>query len=133
MRRLEAYSTFGDFGNRPANELAARLADRAPMDDARVFLASGGGDAIDTAAKIARRHWILQGQTERVHLISRTQGYHGTHGFGTSIGGIEANTSNWGPLVVATPPSWRSTRCPRCRRRSSASAPTAWRPSSASP
>ena len=26
MRRLEAYQTFGDFGNRPANELAERLA-----------------------------------------------------------------------------------------------------------
>jgi putrescine---pyruvate transaminase len=101
MRRLEAYSTFGDFGNRPANELSERLAALAPMDDARVFLASGGGDAIDTAAKLARRHWVLAGHPERTHLISRTQGYHGTHGYGTSIGGIEANTSNWGPLVAA--------------------------------
>jgi adenosylmethionine-8-amino-7-oxononanoate aminotransferase len=99
MRRLVAYSTFGDFGNAPANELAARLAEHAPMEDAKVFFGSGGGDAIDTAAKIARRHWVLQGQPERLHLISRTQGYHGTHGFGTSIGGIEANVSNWGPLV----------------------------------
>jgi putrescine---pyruvate transaminase len=102
MKRLEAYSTFGEFSNRPANELCAKLAERAPMDDARVFLGSGGGDAIDTAAKIARRHFVLRGETERVHLISRTQGYHGTHGFGTSIGGIEANTSNWGPLVPDT-------------------------------
>jgi putrescine aminotransferase len=101
MGRLEAYSTFGDFGNRPANELAERLASHAPMDGARVFLASGGGDAIDAAAKIARRHFIQQGQPERVHLISRTQGYHGTHGFGTSVGGIEANTTNWGPLIPA--------------------------------
>ena len=101
MRRLEAYSTFGDFGNRPANELSERLASHAPMDGARIFLTSGGGDSIDAAAKIARRHWIQQGQPERVHLLSRTQGYHGTHGFGTSIGGIEANTSNWGPLVPA--------------------------------
>jgi adenosylmethionine-8-amino-7-oxononanoate aminotransferase len=99
MRKLAAYSTFGDFGNAPANDLAARLAEHAPMDDAKVFFGSGGGDAIDTAAKIARRHWVLQGRPERVHLISRTQGYHGTHGFGTSIGGIEANVSNWGPLV----------------------------------
>ena len=99
MRRLEAYSTFGDFGNRPANELSERLASHAPMDGARIFLTSGGGDSIDAAAKIARRHWIQRGQPERVHLLSRTQGYHGTHGFGTSIGGIEANTSNWGPLV----------------------------------
>jgi putrescine---pyruvate transaminase len=102
MDRLAAYSTFGDFSNPPANELAARLAAHAPMDDAKVFLASGGGDAIDTAAKIARRHWILQGQPERVHIISRTNGYHGTHAFGTSIGGIEANTANWGPLVPHT-------------------------------
>ena len=99
MRKLEAYSTFGEFSNRPANELCEALAAYAPMDDARVFLGSGGGDAIDTAAKIARRHFIVAGRPERVHLISRTQGYHGTHGFGTSIGGIEANTSNWGPLV----------------------------------
>ena len=92
-------STFGDFGNAPADALAGRLAERAPMEEARVFLGSGGGDAIDTAAKIARRHWMLRGQPERMHLISRTNGYHGTHGFGTSIGGIEANVANWGPLV----------------------------------
>ena len=99
MRRLEAYQTFGDFGNAPASELTERLAATAPMPGARIFLTSGGGDSIDTAAKIARRHWALQGHPERVHLISRTHGYHGTHGFGTSVGGIEANTSNWGPLV----------------------------------
>ena len=99
MRKLEAYSTFGDFGNRPANELCERLAAVAPMEDARVFLGSGGGDAVETAAKIARRHWVLQGYPERSHIISRTQGYHGTHGFGTSLGGIEANVTNWGPLV----------------------------------
>src|SRR5215207_6266967 len=98
MDRLPAYQTFGDFSNPPANALAARLSALAPMDDAKVFMASGGGDAIDSAAKIARRHWILQGQPERVHIISRTNGYHGTHAFGTSIGGIEANTANWGPL-----------------------------------
>jgi adenosylmethionine-8-amino-7-oxononanoate aminotransferase len=102
MRKLEAYSTFGHFGNQPANALCDRLARLAPMEEARVFLGSGGGDAIDTAAKIARRHWILRGHQERVHLISRTQGYHGTHGFGTSVGGIEANVTNWGPLVPAT-------------------------------
>ena len=102
MQRLAAYQTFGDFANQPSNALAARLAALAPMDDAKVFLGSGGGDAIDTAAKIARRHWALRGRPERVHIVSRTNGYHGTHAFGTSIGGIEANTSNWGPLVPHT-------------------------------
>ena len=102
------------------------------MDDARVFLGSGGGDAIDTAAKIARRHWFLRGQPERVHLISRTHGYHGTHGFGTSIGGIEANVTNWGPLVPRRRRRSSATRSRPSRPRSCASVPTAWRPSSAS-
>src|SRR5689334_23116121 len=44
MTTLEAYSCFGDFANRPALELCERLARLAPVDDARVFLGSGGGD-----------------------------------------------------------------------------------------
>ena len=36
MSALEAYSAFGDFTNRPAEELTARLADLAPVRDARV-------------------------------------------------------------------------------------------------
>ena len=100
MKRLAAYHTFADLGNRPANEICALLAERAPMPGAKVFLTSGGGDSIEVAAKLARRHFIDLGQPERVHLISRTQGYHGTHGFGTSLGGIEANVTNWGPLVA---------------------------------
>jgi putrescine aminotransferase len=102
LRRLDAYNVFSDFANPPALELADRLASLAPVDDARVFLASGGGDAIDTAAKLARGHWTLRGQPHRTHLIRRTHAYHGTHGFGTSLGGIEANVSGWGPLVPDT-------------------------------
>jgi putrescine aminotransferase len=99
MKRIEAYHTFADLGNRPANEICEALAARAPMASAKVFLTSGGGDSIEVAAKLARRHFVDAGQPERVHLISRTQGYHGTHGFGTSLGGIEANVVSWGPLV----------------------------------
>ena len=73
-------------------------ADLAPLDDPRIFLGSGGGDAIDTAAKLARRYFAAIGTPERTHLISRSQGYHGTHGMGTSIGGIPANREDVGPL-----------------------------------
>jgi adenosylmethionine-8-amino-7-oxononanoate aminotransferase len=98
MSRIEAYSTFGDFSNQPARELAETLTDLAPMPS-RVFLVSGGGDAIDTAAKLARRYWFEQGQPERTLLISRTAGYHGTHGFGTALAGIPANRVGFGPQV----------------------------------
>jgi putrescine---pyruvate transaminase len=97
LSRIESYSGFGDFASPPALELADTLAERAPMP-ARVFLVSGGGDAIDTAAKLARRYWYERGAPERNVLISRTAGYHGTHGFGTAIGGIPANREGFGPL-----------------------------------
>src|SRR4051794_12178847 len=99
MKKIEAYHTFADVSNRPAEAICEALAARAPMPGAKVFLTSGGGDSIDVAAKLARRHFINLAQPERVHLISRTQGYHGTHGYGTALGGIEANVTNWGPLV----------------------------------
>jgi adenosylmethionine-8-amino-7-oxononanoate aminotransferase len=98
MQHLEAYSAFGDFANEPALELAGMLADLAPMSS-RIFLVSGGGDAIDTAAKLARRYWFEVGEPDRTILISRTAGYHGTHGFGTALAGIPANRTGFGPQV----------------------------------
>ncbi len=98
LARLEAYSAFGDFASPPALELADVLAERAPMP-ARVFLGSGGGDAIDTAAKLARRYFAELGEPDRTVLVSRSSGYHGTHGFGTSLAGIPANREGFGPLL----------------------------------
>src|SRR5690606_3952925 len=100
LRRLDAYSTFGDYANEPALRLADRLAALAPLPGSRVFLGSRGGDAIDTAAKIARAYHAERGASERVHLIGRTNGYHGTHGIGTSVGGIAANAAAFGELVA---------------------------------
>jgi len=99
LRRLDAYSIFGDYANRPAMELADRIAALAPTPGSRVFLASGGGDVIDSAAKIARQYFLRTGRPQKTHLIGRRHGYHGTHGYGTAVGGIEANTAGWGPLV----------------------------------
>jgi putrescine aminotransferase len=98
LRTLEAYQTFGDLANGPALELADRIAALAPMTDPKLFLCLGGGDAIDTTAKLARQYWALQGSPERTHLISRSYAYHGTHGFGTSLA-MEPLRQSYGPLV----------------------------------
>src|SRR4029078_2726065 len=44
MRTLASYSAFGAFANTPALRLAERLAELAPVDDARIFFGSGGTD-----------------------------------------------------------------------------------------
>jgi len=97
MERLGAYSAFFDLANRPVQELAEVLAERAPMPS-KVFFGSGGSDGIDTAAKLGRRYWWELGQPDRTVLVSRTAGYHGTHGFGTALGGIPSNRQGFGPL-----------------------------------
>lgn len=102
LRTLDAYGAFGDFANEPATVLAERLAAAAPVDDARVFLTTGGGEAIDTAVKLARRYWHAVGRPERSWIVSRTNGYHGTNGYGTSIGGLAPNRAELGPLIEQT-------------------------------
>jgi adenosylmethionine-8-amino-7-oxononanoate aminotransferase len=102
MRRLEAYQTFQQFATPPAIELAERVAALAPIPNAKVFLGSGGSDMIDFAAKLARRTWQIRGRAEKVAIISRENAYHGLHGFGTSIGGLDFNRTGLGPLIEDT-------------------------------
>jgi adenosylmethionine-8-amino-7-oxononanoate aminotransferase len=89
MRTLAAYSSFQEYATRPALELAERLAAMVPVDNPKIFLTSGGGDAVDATAKLIRRYWSAIGRPEKSLLVTRTAGYHGLHGHGTSIVGIE--------------------------------------------
>jgi adenosylmethionine-8-amino-7-oxononanoate aminotransferase len=99
MAALPAYSTFGDITNRPAAELAERVASISPVPGSKVFLTSGGSDSIDTATKMARRYWQLLDRPERTILIRREKAYHGMHTAGTSLAGIPANAGGHGELI----------------------------------
>jgi adenosylmethionine-8-amino-7-oxononanoate aminotransferase len=102
LARLECYSTFGDLTNEPASALCERLSGLCDMDRTRVFLTLGGGDGIETAAKLARMYWALEGRPDKVGLISRSYSYHGTHGFGTSLAGLPTIRQGFGPLTEGT-------------------------------
>jgi adenosylmethionine-8-amino-7-oxononanoate aminotransferase len=99
MARLAAYSAFGDLVSQPVLDLAERVAAHAPVEEARVFLTSGGSDSIDSAVKLVRRYWQATGQTDRTLVVSRTGGYHGMHLAGTALAGIEPNRQGYGPLM----------------------------------
>lgn len=101
MSTLESYSAFGDLATRPALDLAERLAEMAPMADARIFFTSGGSDSVDTAVKLARRYWAQVGQPHRQAIVTREHAYHGMHLAGTSLAGIPANKEAHGPLDPA--------------------------------
>jgi putrescine aminotransferase len=100
MRQLAGFQAFESFSNPPAEALARRVAALAPVPGAKVFLTPGGGsDAVDTAAKLARSYWRATGQESKQVTIGRSHAYHGMNAYGTSLGGIPANTAPFVPLV----------------------------------
>ena len=99
MTALASYNTFGRWTNEPADRLAEMIAERAPMGDARVFFTNSGSEAVDTAFKLVRLTHQLLGDTDRVVVIARDGGYHGTAYGGTSLQGIGPNRDGFGPFV----------------------------------
>jgi adenosylmethionine-8-amino-7-oxononanoate aminotransferase len=96
LTKLNAYSSFGAYTTDASLAIADRLAGMAPFPDAVVFLGSGGSDAIDTAAKLARRYWDVMGRPEKRVLVSREHAYHGMHVMGTALVGMPAMRSGYG-------------------------------------
>ncbi|HLI02307.1 MAG TPA: aminotransferase class III-fold pyridoxal phosphate-dependent enzyme [Acidimicrobiales bacterium] len=102
MTTLETFNNFGRYATAPTLELADRLAPLLPMPEAKVFFTSGGGDGIDTAAKLAQWYWAAVGRPAKRTIVTRELAYHGLHGWGTSITGIEANTEAVGRPISST-------------------------------
>ncbi|MGY6655422.1 aminotransferase family protein [Amycolatopsis sp. TRM77291] len=96
MRKLETYHVFNRYANDQALRLADRLRPLAPFADAKVIFGSGGSEAVETACKLARRHWQLQGRIDKKIILSREFSYHGVHGYGTSIAGLDFNREGYG-------------------------------------
>lgn len=69
------------YATEPAIELATRLAGYAPGDLNRVFFTTGGGEAVESAWKLAKQYFKLVGKPGKYKVISRAIAYHGTpHG-----------------------------------------------------
>jgi putrescine---pyruvate transaminase len=114
LGKLAYYSTFQNTSNSPAIEMSSRLMTMfAPEKMARVLFSSGGSDAIETAMKLARQYWKLEGKAERVKFLSLKWGYHGVHFGGASINGNPRFRTAYEPLMpgcfqVETPYAYRN-------------------------
>jgi adenosylmethionine-8-amino-7-oxononanoate aminotransferase len=99
MRRLAAYDTFERLANRPALDLAERVSELSPLRNGAVFFTSGGSEAVDTAAKLARRYWHALGRASKQVIVHRRHAYHGMNAYGTSLAGIPSNREGFGMLI----------------------------------
>jgi len=83
-------------------ELAERVAGYAPGDLNRVFFTSGGGEAVESAWKLAKQYFKLTGKPGKHKVISRAIAYHGTTQGALSITGLPELKAPFEPLVPST-------------------------------
>ncbi len=141
-----AFFPIWSYAHPKAVELAERLAHYAPGDLNKVFFTTGGGEAVETAWKLAKQYFKLQGKHTKYKVISRAVAT--THPAGRlSITGLPALKAPFEPLVPGAHkvPNTNIYRAPifgddpeptaagvptRSSRRSSSRAPTPSPPSS---
>jgi adenosylmethionine-8-amino-7-oxononanoate aminotransferase len=94
-----AFFPLWSYAHPKAAELAQRLAGLAPGDLNRVFFTTGGGEAVESAWKLAKQYYKLVGKPLKHKVISRQIAYHGTPQGALSITGIPAFKQMFEPLV----------------------------------
>jgi adenosylmethionine-8-amino-7-oxononanoate aminotransferase len=94
-----AYFPLWSYAHPNAIELSERLAALAPGSLNRVFFTTGGGEAVESAWKLARQYFRAIGQPGRYKVLSRDIAYHGTTMGALSITGLPSIKEPFEPLV----------------------------------
>ncbi len=94
-----AFFPLWSYAHPQAIKLAERLASLTPGDLNRVFFTTGGGEAVETAWKLAKQYFKLTGRPMKHKVISRAVAYHGTPQGALSITGIPDAKKYFEPLV----------------------------------
>ncbi len=97
-----AYFPLWSYAHPTAIELAERVAGYAPGDLNRVFFTTGGGEAVESAWKLAKNYFKLVGKPLKHKVISRAIAYHGTTQGALSITGLPGLKAVFEPLVPST-------------------------------
>lgn len=78
------------FTTDPAEALADHLVGRAPAGISHAVFVSGGGEAMETALKMARQYALESGEAQRTRFIARRQSYHGN-----TLGALAVSGNRW--------------------------------------
>lgn len=98
--RLAYYPTTRQFSNRPAAELAAKLATLTPGDLRYTMFAVSGSEANERSMQIARQYWLATGKSGKYKVISLQGGYHGATMGTFAICGLPHLAQPYAPLEV---------------------------------
>jgi len=99
MNKLEYFTSFWEFSNDRAIELARRLVSISPASVDHVYFTSGGSEGNEAAIKMARYFHHRRGDIGRSWILSREKAYHGVAYGGGSATGFEIYHDGFGPMM----------------------------------
>ena len=107
---------------------AEKLAKFAPHGMNKTYFCSGGSEAVEAAAKLARQYHLQQGDHSRYKVVARWQSYHGNTLGALSISGNIARRRRYAPMLLDFPhiPPAYCYRCPFGKTRETCSLECAW-------
>ncbi|AZO14437.1 aspartate aminotransferase family protein [Mesorhizobium sp. M2A.F.Ca.ET.043.05.1.1] len=86
------------FENEQAVALARDLAERLPNGLERIYLVSGGSEAVEACLKLARQWAVATGQDKRWKIIGRMPSYHGITLGTLAVTGDDVLTKTFDPV-----------------------------------
>ena len=99
MKELPYYNSFFKCSTPTPVLLSKKLAELAPKNINQVFYGSSGSESNDTALRLVRHYWALEGKPQKNRIISRKMAYHGSTVAGTSLGGMDGMHHQLGGAV----------------------------------
>jgi adenosylmethionine-8-amino-7-oxononanoate aminotransferase len=90
----------GFMTSKPAEDLAELLVEHAPDGLDKVYLVSGGSEAVEAAIKLSRQYFLEKGKPQRQNLIARRQSYHGNTLGALAAGGNQWRRKQFDPLLM---------------------------------
>src|SRR5690625_3028922 len=94
-----AFMPLWSYTHPSAIDLAERVATYAPGDLNRVFFTTGGGEAVESAWKLAKNYFKVTGKPMKHKVISRSVAYHGTPQGALAVTGIPELKQQFEPLT----------------------------------
>jgi adenosylmethionine-8-amino-7-oxononanoate aminotransferase len=100
-RQLESFGFYPNWAaTSPAPiELTRRVTGLAPGHLTRAFFTSGGSEAVESAIKLVRQHWLGRGEPLRRKIVARRGAYHGCTLGALSLTGIPSARAPFEPLL----------------------------------
>ena len=101
MKKMSFTHMFGGKTHQAGIDLANRLAEMVPVENAKVFFGNSGSDANDTHIKLLRYYFNALGKPEKRKIITRERAYHGVTVAAGSLTSLPANLTHFDSPIDA--------------------------------